>query len=85
MVEETGATVGWAGFNVKVAADVLREAAALTTQIQGDIIPSNVPDSMAMGVRTPCGVVVGIAPWNAPIILVPAPSPPPWPAAMALS
>ena len=69
MVEETGATVGWAGFNVKVAADVLREAAALTTQIQGDIIPSNVPDSMAMGVRTPCGVVVGIAPWNAPIIL----------------
>lgn len=69
MVEETGATVGWAGFNVKVASDVLREAAALTTQIQGDIIPSNVPDSMAMGVRTPCGVVVGIAPWNAPIIL----------------
>lgn len=69
MVEETGATLGWAGFNVKVAADVLREAAALTTQIQGDIIPSNVPDSMAMGVRVPCGVVVGIAPWNAPIIL----------------
>lgn len=69
MVEETGATTGWAGFNVKVAADVLREAAALTTQIQGDVIPSNVPDSMAMGVRVPCGVVVGIAPWNAPIIL----------------
>ncbi|NVF13961.1 MULTISPECIES: aldehyde dehydrogenase [Halomonadaceae] len=69
MVEETGATLGWAGFNVTVAADVLREAAALTTQIQGDIIPSNVPGSMAMGVRVPCGVVVGIAPWNAPIIL----------------
>ena len=69
MVEETGATLGWAGFNVKVAADVLREAAALTTQIQGDIIPSNVPDSIAMGVRIPCGVVVGVAPWNAPIIL----------------
>lgn len=69
MVSETGATPGWAGFNVKVAADVLREAAALTTQIHGDVIPSNVPDSMAMGVRVPCGVVVGIAPWNAPIIL----------------
>lgn len=69
MIDETGATPGWAGFNVKVAADVLREAAALTTQIHGDIIPSNVPDSMAMGVRVPCGVVVGIAPWNAPIIL----------------
>lgn len=69
MVAETGATPGWAGFNVMVAAGMLREAASLTTQIQGDIIPSNVPDSMAMGVRVPCGVVLGIAPWNAPIIL----------------
>nr|WP_163501775.1 aldehyde dehydrogenase [Halomonas socia] len=69
MVDETGATPGWAGFNVMVAAGMLREAAALTTQIQGDVIPSNVPDNMAMGVRVPCGVVLGIAPWNAPIIL----------------
>ncbi|UYF99865.1 MULTISPECIES: aldehyde dehydrogenase [unclassified Halomonas] len=69
MVDETGATPGWAGFNVMVAANVLRESASLTTQIQGDVIPSNVPGSMAMGVRVPCGVVVGIAPWNAPIIL----------------
>ncbi|QJQ94195.1 MULTISPECIES: aldehyde dehydrogenase [Halomonadaceae] len=69
MVDETGATLGWAGFNVMVAAGLLRESASLTTQIQGDIIPSNVPHSLAMGVRVPCGVVVGIAPWNAPIIL----------------
>ncbi|MGM0784420.1 aldehyde dehydrogenase [Billgrantia gudaonensis] len=69
MVDETGATPGWAGFNVMVAAGMLREAASLTTQVQGDVIPSDVPDSLAMGVRVPCGVVVGIAPWNAPIIL----------------
>lgn len=69
MMDETGATSGWAGFNVKVAAATLREAAALTTQVQGQLIPSDVPDSLAMGVRTPCGVVVGIAPWNAPVIL----------------
>ena len=69
MVDETGATPGWAGFNVMVAANMLREAASLTTQVGGDVIPSNVPDSLAMGVRVPCGVVVGIAPWNAPIIL----------------
>jgi acyl-CoA reductase-like NAD-dependent aldehyde dehydrogenase len=69
MVAETGATPTWAGFNVKVAADILREAASLTTQIGGDIIPSNVPDNMAMGIRVPSGVVLGIAPWNAPIIL----------------
>lgn len=69
MVDETGATPAWAGFNVMVAAGMLREAASLTTQIQGDVIPSNVPDNLAMGIRVPCGVVVGIAPWNAPIIL----------------
>lgn len=69
MVAETGATPAWAGFNVMVAAGILREAASLTTSIGGEIIPSNVPNNMAMGIRVPCGVVVGIAPWNAPIIL----------------
>jgi acyl-CoA reductase-like NAD-dependent aldehyde dehydrogenase len=41
----------------------------MTTQISGEVIPSDVPGSLAMGVRQACGVVVGIAPWNAPIIL----------------
>ncbi|MHB0775216.1 aldehyde dehydrogenase [Halomonas sp. WWR20] len=69
MVNEIGATPGWAGFNVMIAAKMLREAASLTTQVGGEVIPSDVPDSLAMGIRVPCGVVVGIAPWNAPIIL----------------
>lgn len=66
---ETGATAMWAGFNAMLAAGMLREAAALTTQISGEVIPSDVPGSLAMGVRQPAGVVLGIAPWNAPIIL----------------
>jgi vanillin dehydrogenase len=66
---ETGATGMWAGFNVMLAAGMIREAASLTTQISGEIIPSDVPGSLAMGVRQPAGVVLGIAPWNAPIIL----------------
>jgi benzaldehyde dehydrogenase (NAD) len=66
---ETGATGMWAGFNVHLAAGMIREAAALTTQIAGEIIPSDVPGSLAMGVRQPAGVVLGIAPWNAPVIL----------------
>ena len=66
---ETGATGMWAGFNVMLAAGTLREAAALTTQISGEVIPSDVPGSLAMAVRQPAGVVLGIAPWNAPIIL----------------
>ena len=66
---ETGATGMWAGFNVMLAASMIREAAALTTQIGGEVIPSDVPGSLAMGLRVPAGVVLGIAPWNAPVIL----------------
>jgi benzaldehyde dehydrogenase (NAD) len=66
---ETGATGMWAGFNVFLAAGMIREAASLTTQIAGEVIPSDVPGSLAMGIRQPAGVVLGIAPWNAPIIL----------------
>jgi len=70
MIEETGGTAPWAGFNVMLAASMLREAGALTTQIAGEVIPSNNPAiSLAMGIRQPAGVVLGIAPWNAPVIL----------------
>jgi vanillin dehydrogenase len=68
-VEETGGTPGWFHFNVALAVDMLREAAAMTTQITGETIPSNIPGCVAMSIRKPCGVVVGIAPWNAPVIL----------------
>ena len=66
---ETGASGLWAGFNVHLAAGMFREAAALTTQVGGEVIPSDVPGSLAMGLRQPAGVVLGIAPWNAPVIL----------------
>ena len=69
MMAETGATGPWAGFNVHLAANMLREAASITTQIGGEVIPSDIPGSLAMAVRQPAGVVLGIAPWNAPVIL----------------
>ena len=69
MTAETGATEGWAGFNVAFGASVLREAASMTTQLAGEIIPSDIPDNLAMAIRQPVGVCVGIAPWNAPVIL----------------
>lgn len=68
-VAETGAKPDWLGFNVHLAANMLREAAAMTTQIDGSIIPTDTPGNMALAVRQPCGVVLGIAPWNAPVIL----------------
>ncbi|MGH8296754.1 MAG: aldehyde dehydrogenase family protein, partial [Steroidobacteraceae bacterium] len=69
MMDEIGATAGWAMFNLMLAAGMVREAAALTTQIKGEVIPSDKPGCLAMSLREPVGVVLGIAPWNAPIIL----------------
>ncbi|MGH8031385.1 MAG: aldehyde dehydrogenase [Luteimonas sp.] len=69
MAAETGASSQWAGFNVHLSAGLLQEAAALTTQITGEVIPSDVPGSLAMAIRQPAGVVLSMAPWNAPVIL----------------
>ncbi|NVO16373.1 MAG: aldehyde dehydrogenase family protein [Rhodoplanes sp.] len=69
MTAEIGAAAGWAHFNVHLAAGMLREAGAMTTQIAGEVIPSDVPGLVAFGHRQPVGVVLGIAPWNAPVIL----------------
>lgn len=68
-IAETGATAPWIGFNVTLAANILREAASLVTQIGGEVIPSNKPGTLAMAVNRPKGVCLGIAPWNAPVIL----------------
>ncbi|HWM66560.1 MAG TPA: aldehyde dehydrogenase [Steroidobacteraceae bacterium] len=69
MTAEIGATASWAMFNLSLAVGMMREAAALTTQITGDVIPSDKPGCISLALREPAGVVLGIAPWNAPIIL----------------
>ena len=67
--KETGGTAPWIGFNVMLGARILREAASLTTQIKGEVIPADKPGTFAMGYRQAVGVLVGMAPWNAPVIL----------------
>ncbi|ROZ52910.1 aldehyde dehydrogenase family protein [Rhodococcus sp. WS1] len=69
MGREMGAASSWCHFNVMLAAGMLREAAAQVYSTVGQVIPSNVPGLTALAVREPVGVVVGIAPWNAPLIL----------------
>lgn len=69
MRDELRASEPWARFNVQLGAAMIREAAALTTQVTGDVIPSDKPGLLSMAVREPVGVVLGIAPWNAPVIL----------------
>ena len=69
MMTETGASAAWGGFNVTLAVGMIREAAAITTQIGGEVIPSDKPGCLSLALREPVGVILGIAPWNAPVIL----------------
>ena len=69
MASELRASEPWARFNVTLGAGMVREAAALTTQITGEVIPSDKPGLLSLALREPVGVVLGIAPWNAPVIL----------------
>lgn len=70
MTAECGATFGWGMFNVGLAAGMLRHAASLAANVDQETpIESKVPGLAARAIRQPVGVVVGIAPWNAPVIL----------------
>lgn len=69
MAEEIGASQLWAQFNVIGSAKLLREAAALTTQIKGETIPTDKPDTLSMTIRRPVGTVLSIVPWNGPVLL----------------
>jgi acyl-CoA reductase-like NAD-dependent aldehyde dehydrogenase len=69
MAEEIGASALWSVFNVMGSVALLREAAGLTTQIQGETIPTDKPQTLSMTLRQPVGVVLSIVPWNGPVLL----------------
>ncbi|GAA2405122.1 aldehyde dehydrogenase [Streptomyces glaucosporus] len=69
MAGEAGGTLPWAMFNVRLASDILREAAAAVTAPRGEVLASQEPGALGLAVREPLGVVAAFAPWNAPLIL----------------
>ena len=69
VAQEIGSPKPWGDFNCRLAAGMLQEAAALAYSANGTVIPSDTPGSLSLAVRQPAGVVLAIAPWNAPIIL----------------
>jgi acyl-CoA reductase-like NAD-dependent aldehyde dehydrogenase len=69
LARETGSTFGFGMFQMGFVPGLLRQAAALAYSPIGEILPSDLPGAMSMGLRRPVGVVGAIAPWNAALIL----------------
>jgi acyl-CoA reductase-like NAD-dependent aldehyde dehydrogenase len=70
LTRETGCvTYGFGMFQMGFVPALLRQAAALAYSPIGQILPSDLPGAMAMGLRRPVGVVGAIFPWNAALIL----------------
>ena len=69
VTEETGGVFGWGMFNVAAGRRDAAGGRRPDLRLTGEVIPSDVPGKLAMAVRQPAGVVVAIAPWNAPVIL----------------
>ncbi|CAK3762886.1 Vanillin dehydrogenase [Lecanosticta acicola] len=69
MMLETGALEGFTNFNIQTTVDNLRDVAGRSADIHGIIPPTKEPGQGAFVFKEPFGVILGIAPWNAPYIL----------------
>ncbi|KAF2207245.1 hypothetical protein CERZMDRAFT_51470 [Cercospora zeae-maydis SCOH1-5] len=69
MKDETGALEGFAQFNIMTTVDNFRSVAGLASTISGAIPQTKTPGQAALLFKEPYGVILGIAPWNAPYIL----------------
>src|SRR5450830_409135 len=69
LIDESGSTFGKAMFEVGYCVDLLRVAAGAVRQVGGDTLPMTMPGQIGMTIRQPLGVIAGIAPFNAPLLL----------------
>ncbi|CAK5263280.1 unnamed protein product [Mycena citricolor] len=69
MHQETGSPDAFCTFNVMTAAEQMRDAGGRCSAIMGSIPMTQDEGTAALVLKEPYGVVLGIAPWNAPYIL----------------
>lgn len=69
MVQEIGASLKWANHNVDFAARILRSVADQAAALRAPETVRSSDTLRSEAHRVPCGVCLGIAPWNAPLIL----------------
>ncbi|CVK84581.1 related to aldehyde dehydrogenase [Fusarium mangiferae] len=68
-MSETGSDATWADFDISTGISHLKEVAGRIGTLEGAIPTVSDPNTTALVLREPYGVVVAIAPWNAPYIL----------------
>lgn len=69
LITESGSAFGKSMFEIGLVADILRTAAGEARRISGQTHTSNDPGVLSYSIRRPLGVVAGISPFNAPMIL----------------
>jgi acyl-CoA reductase-like NAD-dependent aldehyde dehydrogenase len=69
LMDEVGATQVWADFNLDTTIDMVKDVAGRVGTLTGTVPQLSDPSLGAMLLREPYGVVLAIAPWNAPYVL----------------
>ncbi|WP_296424610.1 aldehyde dehydrogenase family protein [Yoonia sp.] len=69
MAGEVGASRDWVRFNLKLAQGILRQAAELPALMQDERVQNAAAGTQSIIRHQPAGVIVGFAPWNAPLTL----------------
>lgn len=69
LVEEGGNVFGKAMFECDYIISTFRIAAGQAREVRGETLPTEIPNRLSMTIRQPLGVVVGIGPFNAPLLL----------------
>ncbi|KAK0731488.1 Aldehyde/histidinol dehydrogenase [Lasiosphaeris hirsuta] len=69
IMSETGCPKQWADFNINVAKDFLIDVAGRLSGLEGTVLTTEDPTIGAMIFKEPFGIILAIAPWNAPYIL----------------
>lgn len=63
LVDETGGSHGWAEFNLDVATSIIKDVAGRIATLEGSFPTVMSPDTSAIVMQEPYGVVLAAAPW----------------------
>ena len=69
LIEEGGNVFGKAHFECDYMISAFRIAAGQARDVRGETLPADEPGRISMTIRQPLGVIAGISPFNAPLLL----------------